>query len=108
MTEEQSAPQMKEFTVYSATGSVLRTGLCNADVFEMQADQEAGERVAEGRVPFEPSPPVYGYSGNRRREYPPLQDLADAFYWAQKGNTGPLEQYIANCDAVKLKYPKGS
>jgi hypothetical protein len=46
------------------------------------------------------------YRRKRKAEYPPLSDFADAIYWAQKGNNTFLTQWIANCEAVKQKYPK--
>jgi hypothetical protein len=43
---------------------------------------------------------------NRAKEYPPITDFADAYYWAQKGKTELMDAYVAKCDAIKLKYPK--
>jgi hypothetical protein len=42
----------------------------------------------------------------RAPEYPSLADLADAMYWASKGDNTKLDNYYAACEAVKLKYPK--
>jgi len=44
---------------------------------------------------------------NREPEYPPLAEFADAYYWAQKGDNTKMNEYVAKCDAVKEKYPKG-
>ena len=46
------------------------------------------------------------YIANRAKEYPPITDFADAYYWAQKGKTELMDAYVAKCDAIKLKYPK--
>lgn len=46
-------------------------------------------------------------SDRRAAEYPPLTDFADAFYWASKGDNAPMERWLAACDAVKAKHPKG-
>lgn len=46
------------------------------------------------------------YQRQRQGEYPPLADLADAMYWAAKGDNTKLDNYYAACEAVKLKYPK--
>lgn len=46
------------------------------------------------------------YQLKRENEYPPLQDFVDAYYWAQKGNTSLMDEYISKCDQVKNKYPK--
>ena len=42
----------------------------------------------------------------RRREYPPLTDLADAIYWMERNDKSLMEAWLKNCDAVKAKYPK--
>ena len=46
------------------------------------------------------------YKNKRAFEYPSLADLADAMYWASKGDNTKLDNYYAACEAVKLKYPK--
>ena len=46
------------------------------------------------------------YQRQRQPEYPPLQDLADAFYWQNKGDSSKMQAYLAACEAVKQKYPK--
>lgn len=46
------------------------------------------------------------YRARRVKNYPPLTDLADALYWAQRGDPSRLEAYLAACDAVKAKFPK--
>ena len=40
---------------------------------------------------------------NRKREYPPIEDFADA--WV-KQDEAALEEYRQKCLAVKAKYPK--
>ena len=47
-----------------------------------------------------------GIQSKRQMEYPPLADLADAMYWASKGDNTKLDNYYAACEAVKQKYPK--
>ncbi len=46
------------------------------------------------------------YKSQRKKEYPPLADLADAIYWNEKGDPTKLAAYTAACDQVKLDYPK--
>jgi len=46
------------------------------------------------------------YAELRRREYPPLEDLADAIYWMERKDKSLMEAWLKNCDAVKAKYPK--
>lgn len=48
------------------------------------------------------------YQRQRAPEYPPLSDLADALYWQAQGNMEPMNRYMAACEAVKAKYPKGN
>ena len=43
------------------------------------------------------------YQRDRQEEYPPLADYLDAIV---KGDTAQVDQYIADCLAVKAKYPK--
>lgn len=47
------------------------------------------------------------YQRKRMFEYPDLGEFVDAFYWYQKGNTEKMDAYIAKCDEIKNKYPKG-
>ena len=47
------------------------------------------------------------YQQDRKKEYPPLADLADALYWQSQGDNTKMQSYIAAVEAVKQKYPKG-
>jgi len=49
--------------------------------------------------------PVYTptYAEKRAVEYPPMTDYLDGVV---KGNQAQIDQYIADCQAVKTKYPK--
>lgn len=46
------------------------------------------------------------YQDQRRPEYPPLTDLADALYWQAQGDESKMTSYLAAVQAVKDKYPK--
>ena len=46
------------------------------------------------------------YKALRKKEYPPLDEFADAYYWLQKGDPTLMDEYIAKVEAVKVKYPK--
>lgn len=46
------------------------------------------------------------YQRQRAPEYPSLQEFADAYYWAQKGDNTLMDAYVAACDKVKADYPK--
>ena len=47
-------------------------------------------------------PDAYKYA--RVREYPPITDYIDGVV---KGDQAQIDKYIADCLAVKAKYPKG-
>jgi hypothetical protein len=46
------------------------------------------------------------YQVERKHQYPPLSDFADAMYWASKGDQAKLDAYYAACEAVKIAHPK--
>lgn len=45
------------------------------------------------------------YIAKRQREYPPITDYIDGVV---KGDQAQINKYIADCLAVKAKYPKGA
>ena len=45
------------------------------------------------------------YIAKRQREYPPMTDYLDGI---AKGDQAQIDKYIADCQAVKAKYPKGA
>jgi len=46
-----------------------------------------------------------GYARNRAAEYPSITDYIDGVV---KGDQAQIDKYIADCLAVKAKYPKGA
>ena len=44
------------------------------------------------------------YIAKRQAEYPPITDYLDGVV---KGDQAQIDKYIADCQAVKAKYPKG-
>jgi len=44
------------------------------------------------------------YKAKRAAEYPPITDYLDGVV---KGDQAQIDKYIADCQAVKAKYPKG-
>jgi len=42
----------------------------------------------------------------RDREYPPLEDFADAYYWQMRGSGLKMVNYLRACARVKKKFPK--
>lgn len=45
------------------------------------------------------------YKEKRSKEYPPIADYLDGIV---KGDQAQIDKYIADCLAVKAKYPKGT
>jgi hypothetical protein len=73
------------------------------DVTAYDAD---GNEVAYDKAAVQAYVDAHAYIAKRASEYPNVTDFADAYYWAQKGNTALMDAYVAKCDAIKLKYPK--
>ncbi len=46
----------------------------------------------------------YAYKQKRQAEYPPFTDYLDGI---AKADQAQIAKYIADCQAVKAKYPKG-
>jgi len=46
---------------------------------------------------------AHAYIAKRQAEYPPMTDYLDAI---AKGDQAQIDKYIADCQAVKAKYPK--
>ena len=46
----------------------------------------------------------HAYIAKRQAEYPPMTDSLDGVV---KGDQAQIDKYIADCLAVKAKYPKG-
>lgn len=73
----------------------------------------SGRRIGEFSCP-QPFETVYSaenlplyedYRAVRARQYPPLGDFADAFYWMQQGDHSKMNAYLDACAAVKTQYP---
>ena len=48
---------------------------------------------------------AHAYIAKRQAEYPPITDYLDGI---AKGDQAQIDKYIADCQAVKAKYPKGA
>jgi len=60
--------------------------------------QITGEEAEALRLKIEPT-----YAEKRAAEYPPMTDYLDGVV---KGDQAQIDKYIADCLAVKAKYPK--
>lgn len=70
----------------------------------VHGDEDANPPTAEVTIEYIDETPTY--QELRRKEYPPLGELADAIYWQSKGDNTKMGAYLAACEAVKSKYPK--
>jgi hypothetical protein len=48
---------------------------------------------------------AHAYIAKRQAEYPPITDYLDGI---AKADQAQIDKYIADCQAVKAKYPKGA
>ena len=64
----------------------LNQDLIDAETIKLQAEYDAQE-----------------YARNRAKEYPAMEDYLDGVV---KGDQAQIDKYIADCLAVKEKYPK--
>ena len=65
-------------------------------------------QVDAARVQLDADYAKVKYKDDRKPLYPPLQDLADALYWKNKGDETKLNEYYAACEKVKTDNPKPS
>jgi hypothetical protein len=70
------------------TTAPLTDAQINAEVIRLQAEYDAKD-----------------YQRKRKLEYPPITDYLDG---VAKGDQTQIDKYIADCQAVKAKYPKGA
>ena len=81
---------MKEIFINSVTGEVTEKTLDTSEILKRNADYQS----------FIDAIP---YDQKRRKEYPPIVDYLDGVV---KGDQEQIAKYIADCLAVKAKYPK--
>jgi hypothetical protein len=63
-----------------------------------------GNEVAYDKDAVQAYVDAHAYIAKRASEYPPMTDYLDAIV---KGDQVQIDKYIADCLAVKAKYPKG-
>jgi hypothetical protein len=63
-----------------------------------------GNEVAYDKAAVEAYVDAHAYIAKRAAEYPPITDYIDGVV---KGDQAQIDKYIADCLAVKAKYPKG-
>lgn len=113
-----SAKKPYNFLAIKALQKYAEFGLWNDDlstlvwyddeaVVPRPTDEEILSKAAELRAADEGVGGI-NYKQERAWQYPPLTDFADALYWAQKGDRSKMDAWIAACDEVKAKVPKGA
>lgn len=76
--------------------SVLRDDIAyDADGNEVAYDKDAVQAYVD----------AHAYIAKRAAEYPPVTDYLDGLV---KGDQAQMDKYIADCLAVKARFPKGA
>jgi hypothetical protein len=73
--------------------------LCGEDAFDAN-----GNSVTYDEAAVQAYIDAHAYIAKRQAEYPPMTDYLDGI---AKGDQAQIDKYIADCQAVKTKYPKG-
>jgi len=63
-----------------------------------------GNEIAYDKDAVQAYVDAHAYIAKRASEYPPITDYIDGVV---KGDQAQIDKYIADCLAVKAKYPKG-
>ena len=63
-----------------------------------------GNKVVYSEATVQAYIDAHAYIAKRQKEYPPMTDYLDGI---AKGDQAQIAKYIADCQAVKAKYPKG-
>jgi hypothetical protein len=84
--------------LYKLNPSVVRT------IDDVAYDSE-GNEVAYDKSAVEAYVNAHAYIAKRQAEYPNITDYLDGVV---KGDQAQIDKYIADCLAVKAKYPKGA
>lgn len=82
--------------------------LLNSDVAVIRGDtafDSQGRQIEYDKVAAQALVETNSYKTQRSSEYPPITDYLDGVV---KGDQAQIDKYIADCQAVKAKYPKGS
>ncbi len=83
--------------IYKLYPQVIRT------VGETAYDAD-GNEVAYDKAAVQAYVDAHAYIAKRAAEYPPITDYIDGVV---KNDQAQIDKYIADCLAVKAKYPKG-
>ena len=70
-----------------------------------KAYDKDGNEVAYDKAAVQAYVDAHAYIAKRAAEYPPFTDWLDGMV---KGDQAQMDAYVAACQAVKTKYPKGA
>jgi len=87
----------KSEAIYALNPTVVT--IRNDDAFDAQ-----GNPVSYDEATVQAYIDAHSYIAKRQAEYPPMTDYLDGI---AKGDQAQIAKYIADCQAVKAKYPKG-
>ena len=75
--------------------------MVNGEIVEMTAEEvtQRNAEIAQAEAEFAAT----GYISQRQAAYPPIEDYVDGIV---KGDAAQVDKYVADCLAVKAKYPK--
>ena len=82
------------YKLYPNAVSTVGDTAYDAEGNEVSYDKSVVEAYAQSQA----------YIQQRSTEYPPITDYLDGIV---KGDQTQIDKYIADCQAVKAKYPKG-
>ena len=82
------------FQLYPQIKKMIDDIAYDADGNEVAYDKDAVQAYVD----------AHAYIAKRASEYPPITDYIDGVV---KGDQAQIDKYIADCLAVKAKYPKG-
>jgi len=82
------------YTLYPNAVRTVGDVAYDADGNEVAYDKDAVQAYVD----------AHAYIAKRTAEYPPITDYIDGVV---KGDQAQIDKYIADCLAVKAKYPKG-
>jgi hypothetical protein len=78
----------------------------NSSVVTIRGDEAfdaSGNPVTYDEAAVQAYIDAHAYIAKRQAEYPPMTDYLDGI---AKGDQAQINKYIADCQAVKAKYPK--
>jgi hypothetical protein len=75
-----------------------------ASIIGDEAFDASGSQVSYDETAVQAYIDSHAYIAKRQAEYPPFTDYLDGVV---KGDQAQIDKYIADCLAVKAKYPKG-